>query len=116
MYKELKYSLDFLFLFTMVLGVILFAIGFFVDLHGTALQAIHYVDLSILGGYYAFFFHGAYKSKNKTSYCKEHWVMLALLAMPLVPIAKIVKFAELDRAVAVSTNTLWHFLDELELL
>lgn len=116
MYKELKYSLDFMFLFTLVLGTTLFIIGFFIDLHGTALQTLHYVDLSILGGYYAFFMHGAYKSKNRAAYCKQHWIMAALLLLPLIPISRLLKLAELEKAVSLSTKTLWHFLDELELL
>lgn len=116
MYKEAKYALDFLFLFTLVLSITLFVIGFFVDLHGTALAALHEIDMAILAGYYGFFFHGMYKAKDRTKYCREHWVMMALLALPLVPIARLVKLAELDRAASVSINTLWHFFDELELL
>jgi hypothetical protein len=116
MYKEAKYALDFLFLFMLILGITLFAIGFFVDLHSTALVALHNLDMAILGGYYGFFFHGMYKAKDRTKYCKEHWVMMALLALPLVPIARLVKLAELDRVASVSLNTLWHFFDELELL
>jgi hypothetical protein len=116
MYKEAKYALDFLFLFMLVLGIILFSVEFFVDVQGTALDALHKIDFAILGGYYAFFLHGMYKAKSRTDYCKKHWIMLALLVLPLVPIARLIKFAELERAAAVSINTLWHFLDELELL
>jgi hypothetical protein len=116
MYKEAKYALDFLFLFMLVLGITLFSIGFFVDVHGTVLAALHNLDMAILTGYYGFFFHGMYNAKDRTKYCKEHWVMMALLALPLVPIARLVKLAELDRAASVSLNTLWHFFDELELL
>ncbi len=116
MYKEAKYALDFLFLFMLVLGVTLFSIGFFVDVQGTTLNVLHNIDFAILGGYYTFFLHGMYKAKSRTDYCKKHWIMLALLVLPLVPIARLIKFAELERVAAVGVNTLWHFLDELELL
>lgn len=116
MYKEAKYALDFLFLFMLVLGITLFSIGFFVDVHGTALSALHNVDLAILVGYYGFFFHGMYNAKSKTTYCKQHWLMMAFLALPLVPIARLIKYAELERAASVSVSTIWHFFDELELL
>jgi hypothetical protein len=116
MYKEAKYTLDFLFLFMLVLSIILFSIGFFVEVKGTVLDTLYRIDFVILGGYYAFFLHGMYKAKSRTDYCKKHWIMLALLVLPLVPIARIIKFVELERAAAVSINTLWHFLDELKLL
>ncbi len=116
MYKELKYSLDFLFLFMLVISIIFFGIGFFIDVHGAALDALHQIDFAILGGYYVFFIHGAYKAKNRVGYCKKHWIMMALLALPLIPIARLIKAVELERAAAVSINALWHFFEELELL
>ena len=116
MFKELKHTLDFMFLFMLVLSVILFIIGFSVDLHGTALSTLHGIDMAILGGYYAFFAHGMYKAKQKITYVKRHWIMLALLMLPFLPIARLARIAELERTFAISTNTLWHFLNELELL
>src|SRR5574341_1848300 len=116
MYKSAKYALDFMFLFMLIISIILFTLGFFVELNGTALETIEKVDFVILGGYYAFFLHGLYKAKSKIKYCRKHWLMLALLLLPLIPIARLIKFAELERAAAVSVNTIWHFLDELELL
>jgi hypothetical protein len=116
MYKELKYSLDFMFLFMLVVSIILFIISFKVDIEGTALSTLHKIDFIILGGYYAFFAHGFYKTKQKITYVKQHWIMLALLLLPFLPIARLVKLAELERTFAISTNTLWHFLDELGLL
>ncbi len=116
MYKELRYTLDFMFLFMLVLSAILFVIGFSVDLHGTALSTLHTIDLVILSGYYAFFAHGFSKAKQKVTYIKRHWVMLALLMLPFLPIARLMRLAELERTFAISTNTLWHFLDELEML
>ena len=116
MYKSAKYALDFMFLFMLALSIILFSIGYFVDLHGTALETIEKVDFVILGGYYAFFLHGLYKAKSKMNFCKKHWIMMALLVLPLIPIARLARFAHLERATAVGLNTLWHFLDELELL
>jgi len=70
----------------------------------------------ILSGYYAFFAHGFSKAKQKVTYIKRHWVMLALLMLPFLPIARLMRLAELERTFAISTNTLWHFLDELEML
>ncbi len=116
MYKSAKYALDFMFLFMLVVSIIMFAIGFFVDVQGTALNTLHKIDFAILGGYYAFFLHGMYKAKSKTQYCKQHWVMLALLVLPLIPIARLARLAQLERATAVGLNALWHFLDELKLL
>ena len=116
MYKELKYSLDFMFLFMLALSIILFMIGFSVDLHGTVLSTLRTIDVVILGGYYAFFAHGLVKAKQKLTYVKRHWIMLALLMLPFLPIARLARLAELERLAAVGTNTLWHFLDELELL
>lgn len=116
MYKDLKYTLDFMFIFMLVLSIILFIIGFNVDIHGTVLSTLHTVDIVILGGYYAFFTHEMYKAKSKLGYIKQHWIMLALLLLPLLPLARLARAAQAERALAVSTNTLWHFLDELELL
>jgi len=116
MYKDAKYALDFMFLFTLVLSIILFVIGFAVDLHGLVLDTVHKIDFVILGGYYAFFLHGIYTARNKLTYCKQHWVMLALLLLPLLPIARLAKIAEFEKAASLGTNTLWHFLDELEML
>lgn len=116
MYKEAKYTLDFLFLFMLVLSIILFSIGFFVDVQGTALDALYKIDVVILGGYYAFFLHGLYKSKSRTEYCKQHWIMLALLILSIAPIARLFRLVELERAAAVGTNAIWKFFDELKLL
>jgi len=111
MYKDAKYALDFMFLFTLVLSI-----GFFIDLHGAALDTIHKIDFAILGGYYAFFMHGIYTARNRLAYCKQHWVMMALLLLPLIPVARLLKFAEVEKAAAIGTNTVWHFFDELGLL
>ena len=116
MYKELKYTLDFMFLFMLVLSITLFIVGFSIDIHGTVLSALHTIDFVILGGYYAFFAHGFYKAKQKITYIKKHWIMLALFLLPFLPIARLARLAELERTVSISTNTLWHFLDELGLL
>ncbi len=116
MYKELKYTLDFLFIFMLVLSIILFLAGLVTDVGGPALEAIHRIDFAILGGYYAFFAHGIYKAKQKIQYVKQHWIMLALLLLPFLPIARLARLAELERALAISANTLWHFLDELGML
>jgi len=116
MYKDAKYALDFVFLFTLVLSILLFGIGFFIDLHGAALDTLHKIDFAILGGYYAFFLHGIYTARNRLAYCKQHWIMLALLLLPLLPIARLAKIAEFEKAAAIGTNTIWHFFDELGLL
>ena len=116
MYKELKHSLDFMFLFMLAVSIILFIISFKVDIEGTALSTLHKIDFVILGGYYAFFVHGLSKAKQKLKYVKRHWIMLALLLLPFLPIARLARLVELERTFAISTNTLWHFLDELELL
>jgi hypothetical protein len=116
MYKDLKYTLDFMFLFMLVVSVILFIISFKVDIEGTALSTLHKIDFVILGGYYVFFVHGFYKANQKITYIKKHWIMLALLLLPFLPIARLARLAELERTLAMSTNTLWHFLDELGLL
>ena len=116
MYKELKYTLDFMFLFMLVLSIILFIVGFNIDIHGTVLSTLHKIDFVILGGYYAFFAHGFYKAKQKVTYIKRHWFMLALFMLPLLPLARLARVAEAERAFSISTNTLWHFFDELGLL
>ncbi len=116
MYKDFKYTLDFLFLFMLVVSLLIFSIGFFIDLHGTALDALQKIDFVILGGYYAFFMHGIYKAKSKITYCKKHWLMLGLLVIPFIPVARLMRFAHLERFVGIGTNTLWHFFDELGLL
>ena len=116
MYKDLKYALDFMFLFMLVVSITLFLISFSVELNGTILETLQKIDFVILGGYYAFFANGIIKAKKKISYIKHHWVMLALLLLPLIPIARLARFAQLERTFAISTNTLWHFLDELGLL
>lgn len=116
MYKELKFALDWMFLFMLVLNLLLFAIGFVAEIQGTALTALHMADFAILGGYYAFFTHGIITTRQKIAYVKKHWIMLALLLIPLLPIARLARLAEAERAFAISTNTLWHFFDELGLL
>ncbi len=116
MYKDLKYMLDFLFIFMLIVSVVLFSIGFFVDLSETALHTVERIDFVVLGGYYGFFMHGFYKAKQKVDYLKHHWIMLALLLIPFIPIARLMKFVEMERMFAIGANTLWHFLDELGML
>lgn len=116
MYKELKFALDGLFIFMLVISIIMFLIGFGIDINGTVLETLHKIDFVILGGYYAFFGHGLYNARNRLRYCQKHWILLGLLLIPFIPIARLAKMAEFERAAGISTNALWHLLDELELL
>ena len=40
MYKAAKYALDFMFLFMLIVSIILFGVGLFVDIHGPALDIL----------------------------------------------------------------------------
>lgn len=116
MYKALKYALDQLFIFVLILNVSLFLIGMKVDLDKDIMMAIEGVDFAVLGGYYAFFGHGLLKAKKKFEYCKKHWIMAIFLALPAFPMARILRFAHLERLFEIGADTLWHVFDELELL
>jgi len=81
-----------------------------------AIAAVEGIDMAILGGYYFFFGHGIYKAKHKLRYAKRHWIMVILLLLPFLPIARLARYAQLERVFAIGGNTLWHILDEVGLL
>ena len=116
MYKELKYALDWMFIFMLFVSITLYIIELIIPADKEILAAIEGIDLAVLGGYYAFFIHGMCRARKKWEYCKQHWLLIILLTVPLVPIARFARFAKLERLAAIGTDTLWHFLDELELL
>ena len=116
MYKDLKYALDFLFIFMLVLSIIIYAMGLMININGPVVSTLHTIDFVVLGGYYGFFVYGVSKAKQKLSYIKKHWILLTLLLVPFLPVARLMRLVELERIFAISTNTLWHFLDELGLL
>ena len=71
MYKELKYALDWIFIFMLFLSITLFIIEFFVPADPEILVSIEGIDLAVLGGYYSFFIHGVYNARKKWEYCRQ---------------------------------------------
>ncbi|VVB81668.1 Uncharacterised protein [uncultured archaeon] len=116
MYETLKYALDRLFIFVLVLNGILFIIEYQVQVDGILLGAMRYIDFGIVGGYYAFFGYELLNAKKKLEYCKKHWILMMLLSVPLIPAARIIRFARMERLFNIGTDFLWHVLDELEIL
>ena len=116
MYKTLKYALDRIFIFVLVLNGILFIVESQVQVDENVIGAIKYVDMGIFGGYYAFFGYEFLSAKKKLEYCKKHWILMIFLSMPFLPIARLIQFARLERLFYIGTDFMWHILDEMELL
>ncbi len=116
MYKEFKYSWDCMFVFMLVVSVIFFMLEFVMPEISEALHVFESIDFVILGGYYIFFGHDIYRAKHKLKYCRQHLLLMILLALPLLPLARILRFALAERVFWLAGDMLWHFLDEIELL
>jgi len=114
--KHLRFALDKLFLFMLFVSIAVFLINLKIDVSKTAIHTVEGIDMAILGGYYFFFGHGIYKAKHKLRYAKKHWIMVILLLLPFLPIARLARYAQLERVFAIGGNTLWHVLDEIGLL
>jgi len=114
--RHWKYALDGLFLFMLFVALSLFAMNFFIPVPDEITHTAERVDFFILGGYYAFFFYDLHKAGNKLKYFKKHWIMAVLLLLPVLPIARLVRFAFAERALAIGTNMFWHVFEEMELL
>ena len=116
MKDDLKYALDKLFLFMLIVSVAVFIISMKVHVDQTILTTVEILDMIVLGGYYLFFVHGFKHSSSKVKYCKRHWIMIALLILPFLPISSLLAFTQAERVFAISSNTMWHFLDEIQML
>ena len=114
--RHWKYALDGLFTFMLFVVLILFVLHFFVSVPQEVTHTAERIDFFILGGYYAFFFYDLHRARNKLKYFKKHWLLVVLLALPLLPIARLARFAFAERAVAIGINTIWHVFDEIGLL
>jgi len=116
MLKEIKYALDFMFLFMLIVSVTLFAINIVVPLDKLLLHTVEYIDYTVLGGYYFFFFHGLIMAKQKILYVRQHWIMALLLLVPFIPLARLLRLHTIESVLGIGTNTLWHILDEFGML
>lgn len=116
MRRSHKYALDCLFLFMLFVSIAVFGLAWAFHIDETIIHAVEYIDFTILGGYYIFFFDGLVRSSKKLQYVKNHWVMLVLLILPFIPMARLLPASSTKRALDVGSKTLWHFLDELQLL
>ena len=114
--NQLKYTLDALFFFMLVVSVSLFGVNLIAKIDPNVIHAAETMDLAILGGYYAFFFKGLHKARNKLRYCKAHWILILLLILPFFPFARLVRLATAEKVIGIGLNTLWHIFDELKLL
>ena len=116
MQKDLKYTLDSIFIFMIFVSLAIFSIELLHGVDPGVIRAVEGIDLAVLGGYYYFFGHGLLTAKNKVHYCKQHWIMIIFLVLPFIPIARMARFMHLERIFAIGASTLWHIFNELELL
>lgn len=116
MLKEIRYALDFMFIFMLFVSVIVFGLDFLIPVDDTVSHTVEYLDLGILAGYYFFFTHGLVTARHKFNYVKQHWIMLLLLLVPFVPLARLLRLHQLEKIFGIGTNTLWHLFDEFGLL
>ena len=114
--KDWKFALDRIFLFMIFVSLALFLIEWKFGLDQTIVYTVQGIDTSILTGYYVFFANGLLKAQKKLQYCKQHWIMMLLLVMPFVPFARLAQLFRAERIFSVGLNSLWHLLDEFELL
>ncbi|RMD57482.1 hypothetical protein D6825_03900 [Candidatus Woesearchaeota archaeon] len=112
----LKYPLDCMFVFMLVVSVVVFAMEFIVPVHSGIVSSVKIIDLGILMGYYVFFFRGLLKSRKKSVYLRSHWIMAVLLILPFLPVASILRILHFEKAYSLGVNAVWHLLDELGLL
>lgn len=103
-------------MFMLFVTLALFLLDFVSHVAEPILRAVEIIDAGILAGYYVFFFDGLFNSAKKVDYVKSHWVMLILLILPFLPLARLLELTMAQRALDVSSKTLWHFLDELKML
>ena len=115
-YGDLKYALDKLFTFMLLVTIVVFILELKVGVGEETIHAVEYVSMGVLSGYYAFFAHGVYKAKHKLAYFKKHWILVILLILPFIPVARFARFFRFERLFVIGADTLWHLFDELGLL
>jgi len=114
MTRHYKYALDGIFLFMLFVNIALFAIEYFIGAT-PADFAVSSINIAVLCGYYAIFIQDLSHTKNKFTYIKKHWVFLALLIIPALPLARIMNEIA-PKILELGTDAIWTFLDELEML
>ena len=115
-YGDLKYVLDRLFTFMLFVTIAVFIMEWQFGVDESALHAVEYVSMGVLGGYYVFFAHGVYKAKHKLDYFKKHWILVILLILPFIPVARFARYVKFERLFVIGADSLWHLFDELGLL
>ena len=116
MFESFKYAWDKLFLFMLFVSFALLGIEFMFNVSPAIIHETEYIDLVIIGGYYAIFIVGFRQAEKKLSYCKNHIWLIILLVIPLVPFARVLRLQFLEKFLKLGSNVAWHVLDQIGML
>jgi len=109
-----KYALDWLFLYLLVVAVVLFSIELVLHkrVNHHIIFALEIASTAVIFGYAVFFINGLYQTCEKWAFVRKHWMMALLIVFPFTRIQRFFPIRYAEHIFKISADSLWHLLEK----